>query len=320
MPLLIRRSHAQDELPGGSLGRYPVLDAPSARPDRGVQAAGIRRPALFPVCANPGCTAGWLRLWRSRSAPVFEGGWCCSPECTRAQVGAALGRELGGRTGAPEPHRHRIPLGLEMLEQGWISAAELRAALAAQREAGGGRIGRWLRSQGVSERLITRALGVQWSCPVFAADSCTPESLTGLVPRLFLDAFGALPMRVGAERILYLGFEDRLDPSLALAIERITGLRVECGLVEESSFRRAQELALEARYPPVELVEAVSEAALAGAMTRAIERARPVESRLARVHDCVWLRMALRPQRVAVPSRDAIADLIGSLNGSGRGH
>jgi len=315
MPLLIRHADAAAKSPQAGPGLRAGPDKAAMRAGAGWPAAGARRAALFPRCANPDCTAGWLRLWRSRSAPVFEGGWCCSPECTRAQVAAALGRELGGRTGPPEPHRHRVPLGLEMLEQGWITAAELRTALARQRAAGEGRIGRWLRSQGVSEQLITRALGVQWSCPVFSADGCGSESLTALVPRLFVDAFGALPMWVGAERILYLGFEDRLDPSLALAIERVTGLRVECGLVEESIFRRAQERALEARYPAVELVEAGSEAALAQAMTKAIERARPVESRLVRVHDCMWLRMELRPQRRALPGLDAVADLIGSIRG-----
>ncbi len=58
-----------------------------------------------------------------------------------------------------------------------------------------------------------------------------------------------LPLRVAAGRILYLGFEDRLDPALALAVERMTGLRVESGLVRESLFRPAHARMLEARFP-----------------------------------------------------------------------
>ena len=123
-----------------------------------------------------------------------------------------------------------------------------------------------------------------------------PEGLTALLPRLFVDAFGALPLRVAAGRILYLGFEDRLDPALALAVERMTGLRVESGLVQESRFRPAHARMLEARFPAVELIEAATEPALAPALAKAVERARPVESRLVRVHDCLWLRMWLRPQ------------------------
>lgn len=271
-----------------------------------------RRAAWFPICANPGCRASWLRLSRNRSTPIFEGGWCCSPECTRAQIEAALRRDMGSRLAGPEAHRHRVPLGLSMLEQRWITADQLRCSLAAQRQAGTGRLGHWLRRQGVSEGLIARALGLQWSCPVLSLEVHPPEPLTALLPRLFVDAFGALPLRVAAEKILYLGFEDRLDPGLALAVESMTGLRVESGIVEESGFRRAHARALEARYPAVELVEAVSETALAGVMAKAIERAGPAESRLVRVHDCVWLRMVLRPGSGPVPAHDAVRDLIGS--------
>ncbi len=138
---------------------------------------------------------------------------------------------------AQESHRHRIPLGLVMLEQGWITSGQLRQALDAQRVAGAGRLGHWLvRQQGVSEQLVTRALGLQWSCPVLPLEFHDAEALTVLVPRLFVDAFGALPLRVAAGRLLYLGFEDRLDPVVALAVERMSGLRVESGLVQESLF------------------------------------------------------------------------------------
>ena len=271
------------------------------------------RTAILPVCANPRCSSGWLHLWRSRETPVFEGGWSCSAACTAARVRAAVGRELDARGGGGEVHRHRIPLGLAMLEQGWITARDLRAALAAQRAAGSGKLGHWLVRQGsVSEELVTRALGLQWSSPVLGMDLHNPEGLTALVPRLFMDAFGALPLRIAAGRILYLGFEDRLDPALALALERITGLHVESGLVEESLFGPAHARTLEARFPAVELIEAATEAALAAAFANAVERARPIEARLARVHDCLWLRMWLRPQNGPIPEAGAIRDLIGS--------
>jgi len=122
--------------------------------------------------------------------PVFEGGWYCSPACTAEAVQAAVRRELDARGSAPENHRHRIPLGLAMLEQGWITGRQLRQALDAQRVAGGGRLGHWLvRQQGVSEQLVTRALGLQWSCPVLAMEFHDAEGLTALVPRLFVAAF-----------------------------------------------------------------------------------------------------------------------------------
>lgn len=274
------------------------------------------RPGLFETCANPGCGSGWLHLWRSRSTPVFEGGWNCSAECTRARVEAAVRREMDGRGSAQESHRHRIPLGLVMLEQGWITSGQLRYALDAQKVAGGGRLGNWLvRHQGVSEQLVTRALGLQWSCPVLPVEYHDAEALTTLMPRLFVDAFGALPLRVAAGKLLYLGFEDRLDTVLALAVERMTGLRVESGLVQGSHFRLAHTRALNASFPPTELIEAGSEQAEVHALAKAVERVRPVESRLVRVHDCLWLRMWRRAQRGPLPERAAIQDLICSIGG-----
>lgn len=274
------------------------------------------RPGLFETCANPGCRSGWLHLWRSRSWPVFEGGWTCSPECTAARIGAAVARELDGRISGREGHRHRVPLGLVMLEQGWISQAQLRRALEAQKAARAGRLGHWLvRQRAVSEEMVTRALGLQWSCPVLPLEYHDAATLTAAMPRLFVDAYAALPLRVAAGKVLYLGFEESLDPVLALAIERMTSLRVESGIVQESVFRPAHARMLDAKFPPVQLVEAVSQLAAARAMAKAVEKAHPVRSRLVRVHDCLWLRMWLRAQSSGLPESGSVLDLVCSIGG-----
>jgi hypothetical protein len=276
--------------------------------------AGMARSKWLETCANPQCRSGWLHLWRSRSTPVFEGGWTCSSACTRARVTAAVRREMEGRVTAPEPHRHRIPLGLTMLEQGWITADQLRGALEAQKAAGAGRLGHWLaRKHGVSEKLVTRALSLQWSCPVLPLDYHDAEALTTLLPRFFVDAFGALPLRVAAGKLLYLGFEDRLDPVLALAIERMTGLRVESGVVQGSLFGPAHTRMLGAKFPRAELVEASSEVGAVHAVSKAIEKTRPTGARLVRVHDCLWLRMLLRAQGSLLPEISSVEDIICSI-------
>jgi hypothetical protein len=315
MPLLTRFREPNTDT---ALTNVSVLDGSAAgmrnQGEISQQKSVLNGPGLFATCANPRCNSGWLRLWRGRSAPVVEGGWCCSPECTAAQIASALRREVEMPGHGEAAHRHRIPLGLVMLEQGWITKAQLRGALEAQRAAGGGRLGHWLVwQQGVSEQLITRALGLQWSCPVLGLEWHDPESLTALIPRLFVDAFGALPLRVAAGKIIYLGFEDRLDPALALAVEQMTGLRVESGLVPESLFRPAHTRMMQAKFASVELIEAASEPVLAEALARRIERARPLESRLVRMHDCLWLRMWTRPQRGPIPEAAHVRDLICSL-------
>ncbi len=276
----------------------------------------MAKKGILRTCANPHCASGWLHLWRSREAPVFEEGWCCSPECTMARVETALRREGDARGVSRESHRHRVPLGLLMLEQGWISQNELRAALAAQRGAGCGKLGEWLvRQRSTTEEMVTRTLGLQWGCPALSVDFHNPGDLTALVPRLFVDAFGALPLRLAAGKILYLGFDDRVDPALALAVERMTGLRVEAGLVQSSLFRPAHTRALEARFPSAGLIEAATEQALAQALAKAVEESRPVEARLVRVHDCFWLRLWRRPQAGPLPDAGSVRDVIASMAG-----
>lgn len=310
MPVLSRARKPEPQMPRALV---PVLEGDLRVGQVGWTQDGSRF-GFFQTCSYPGCDSGWLKLWRSRTAPVFEGGWCCSPKCTAAQVAAALRRELETMGHPEQGHRHRIPLGLAMLEQGWITKAQLRGALAAQRAAGGGRLGQWLvRRESVSEQLVTRALGLQWGCPVLRLEGHDAEALTPSLPRLFIDAYGVLPLRIAAGKILYLGFQDRLDPVLALAAERMTGLRVESGLVRESEFLSAHQRMLKARFPRVELIEANSEPSLVRALAHRLERTRPVQSRLVRVHDCLWLRMWSRAQRGALPEIEHVEDLICSL-------
>jgi hypothetical protein len=272
------------------------------------------RPGLLGRCANPDCKSGWLQLFRDRSTPVFEDGWTCSPGCTEVRVQYALRREYEGGTPGREEHRHRIPLGLLMLEQGWITREQLKTALEAQRAAGSGRLGDWLiAGHATDEATVTRALGIQWSCPMLALKPGASSALASLMPRLFLDAFGVLPLRVAAGKLLYLGFEQRLDQALAFAVERMTRLRVESGILPSSAFRAEHARMVREEFPPVQLGEALTSAAAAHTLARAIERTRPVASRLVRVHDCIWLRMLLVHETSAVPRLGTVRDFLCSI-------
>jgi hypothetical protein len=64
--------------------------------------------------------------------------------------------------------RYRLPLGLLLLSKGIITGAHLQEALKAQRDSQKGRLGEWLRQQGiVTEEQVTAALSMQWGIPVF---------------------------------------------------------------------------------------------------------------------------------------------------------
>jgi hypothetical protein len=191
----------------------------------------------------------------------------------------------------------------------------LKRAREAQK-GGGRRLGEWLIQDGaVSEALLTRALSLQWSCPVISPGDLDGTTLSALVPRLFAESFNAVPLRLAAGKVLYIGYEERPDPILALALERMTGLRVESGIVPGTLFARAQARYLDASFAPAEFLEAISEQAMVRVLTRVIERARPVQARLIRVHDWLWLRMWRRRQAGPVPDRETVQDVIGTLWG-----
>jgi Type II secretion system (T2SS), protein E, N-terminal domain len=247
-------------------------------------------------CSNTECTSGWTMPWRNRRRPIFEGQWGCSGRCVVAMVKAALKREVGDRRVAQSgaTHRHRVPLGLVMLAQGWITHPQLQAALHAQKTSGSGRIGDWLMSEcGLEADHVTRGLSVQWSCPVLTVHGFLPTEMALVVPRQFVQEFGLVPLRVAGSRLLYLGWEDRLNASVAYAVEQMSGIQVESGLVDGTDLRAARARLLEAEPISTVVHTAEDEDALAAKITGVLEQKQPVASRLVRLHQYYWLRLWL---------------------------
>ena len=209
-------------------------------------------------------------------------------------VHAAVRRETGALNAVPSmPHRHRVPLGLVLLAQGWITHAQLQQALEAQRTRGG-RIGDCLVQEcGLEPAQITRGLCMQWSCPVLTASGFTPRAMAMVAPRIFTEEFGLLPLRVAGSRILYLGFEDHLDASAAFALEQMTELKVESGMVPTEEFIAAKQNLLEYEGVAVKIEDAEEPDALAARVTAILEQKQPVASKLVRMHQYLWLRLWL---------------------------
>ena len=284
-----------------AMHELPVTWAEAARIPDPLPSNWGKTPAHLPLmntCMNVDCKTSWLRLWRRRNVPRFEGQWACSANCMRVLIEDAVERELGdGAPFEPQKHRHRIPLGLLMLSQGWITQEQLQRALNAQREAGGkARIGKWLMQQcDLSEEQVTRALSMQWGCPVLSLTGHQPETVSTLIPRLLLDTYGMVPLRNGSSRLAYLAFEDRLDSSVALAVERMSGIHIEAGVVTASQFLRVHERMMRAPFPKAQLMEAKSSGTVAEAIAGVIERVRPHQAKLVRMHRYFWLRVWHQP-------------------------
>lgn len=260
-------------------------------------APGLQEEAANRVCGAVGCSSGWMKPWKNRRRPIFEEEWGCSGRCLETLVRAAVRREVG-EGGAAQAvdgaHRHRVPLGLVLLAQGWITHPQLQAALEAQRASGQGRIGDWLQqSCGLPEERVTRGLGVQWSCPVLAADGFSPSAMARVMPRRFVREFGLVPLRVAGSALLYVAFQDRMNAAVALALEQMTGIKVESGLLPGSLFEQVRNSVLEAPGLPEKLTVLSDADALGAAIVRVLEQRQPVGSRMVRVHGYYWLRIWL---------------------------
>jgi hypothetical protein len=142
-------------------------------------------------------------------------------------------------------------------------------------------------------RMEVAAKGIQWSCPVLSLKGFEPEAMSLALPRLFVEEFGVLPLRVAGQRILYLAFEDRLDASAALAVEQMSELKVESGLMDGIQFREARATLLQCDAVAAKLEAATSTASLAARITAILEQKQPVAARLVRLRQYYWLRMWL---------------------------
>ncbi len=246
------------------------------------------------VCGAEGCSS-WTLPWKNRRRPIFEGEWGCSNRCMATMVRSAVRRELAEASGIDEilPHRHRVPLGLVLLAQGWITHPQLQAALEQQRRQGDGRIGDWLVQNGLDEDRVTRGLGVQWNCPVLNVEGFTPESMALIMPKRLTSEFGMLPLRLAGSSILYMAFEDTMDAGTALGVERMSGVKVESGLLNRSQFAEVRSRLMDAVGVPVTTDTVADADALVSKVTRLVELAQPLASRLVRVHQYYWLRVWL---------------------------
>jgi hypothetical protein len=258
----------------------------------GLDAAANERP----ICAFDGCSAHWPRIWKRRVRPVFEGGWGCSKTCVHALVETAVKRETEGAEGAnvADMHQHRVPLGLVLLAQGLVTQTQLQTALAAQKSAGHGRIGEWLvEAAGIAETKITRGIGLQWQCPVLSLTGFDAPKMALAMPVVLRKLCNVAPLRVAGGRILYLAFDQQVDAAAAFALERMSGLTVESGVVPGGEFAHAVERLEKCTAVPCREFDVPDRDAMSGRIVDLLAKLQPVASKLVRLRDRYWLRLWL---------------------------
>lgn len=260
------------------------------------------------VCGNRECRTGWLQLFRSRSFPRFDEKWACSSACMERMIADAVRSQIECWEPFSAQRALRMPLGLILLSRGWISHRELQEALAVQRDAQNGRIGEWLcRLHGVPEETITKALGIQWNCAVLPSGMPGLEFAPLQIPAVLRKHYDLALLRRGPAATFYLAGKYRAEHAAARAVEHMLREPVVAAFLEDSAWA----------FADTEVVD-TAELHLPGrdgvvaCISRLIERFRPNDARLVRVHDHLWLRVWLGGRgRRSMETRDIVLCLRG---------
>ena len=259
------------------------------------------------TCANPECRTGWLRLFRSRAFFRFEEKWVCSATCMERVIADAVRGQIESWQPAPAERALRMPLGLILLSRGWISHRELQEALAAQGRAQEGRIGEWLHHlHGISEETIAKGLAIQWNCAVLPSGMPGLEPAPALLPAVLRRRYGLALLRQGPDAALYLAGKYRPEHAAARAVEHMIHESVHAAFIEDGMWPLGEVDASDAE------LEIPGRDGVAAYISELIERARPSDARLVRVHDHLWLRLWIgRRGRRPMQVRDVVLPLRG---------
>jgi hypothetical protein len=187
----------------------------------------VRHRIFPPACDQADCRASAsARVWRGCPPIRMREAWLCSPQCLEREARSIFDRISSSPRMSSVSH-HRVPLGLLLLEHGYVNQEQLRTALAIQMREHRGRIGDWLQAlHFVTERQVLIALGVQWACPLLSARQAPDAACATILPLPLLRALRQVPVCfIPATRLLYIAVCLKIDYSVLAAIEQMVDCR-----------------------------------------------------------------------------------------------
>jgi hypothetical protein len=186
-----------------------------------------------------------------------------------------------------------------MVARGKLTHIEVRAALDAQRRARYGKIGDWIEKLGfASETEVTKALALQWGCPVATSFEPSNAHFPSAIPLPILDAFQMLPLNYAqSTNTLYVAFGERVDHAALYAIEKILECRtLPCVAGRESIARHLEGMRQFSRRADVEFGPISDLSEMARIASSYTSRLSPGQVRLSRIGRFIWLRLDRAPK------------------------
>ena len=173
----------------------------------------------------------------------MQGRWYCCLDCFEQGITNEFASLLQLRD-EPLPRLHRVPLGLLLLGRGVINDEQLKSALAAQRQEGSGRLGRWLVKLGIaSAQDVSAALAAQWGCGVFPLEGDPRyRDCSQMLPMALLESSRMIPVHyLNSSQLLFVAFSEDIDHTALYSIERLLGARTQPCVITESAMDHALE-------------------------------------------------------------------------------
>jgi hypothetical protein len=272
--------------------------------------SGSGREQKQAVCALQACQDTLLMRFvtKGNAGISVDQDWYCGVGCFAEAAFNRFTAISAGRV-VEMPHSPRLNIGLAMLAKGYLTEEQLRVATA-QSKIRGEELEAVLVQLGLAnEWQLTAARAAQWGVPVLGKDRIG-HSVEADIPLTLLHAYSAVPLHYSAaSKRLILGFVYRVEHSLLISLEAITGCTVEPCFITPTEFGEQM-----ARLTPVpdhkEMVfdESLTPAQMANNLADAALEVSALEARFAYSRNMVWVRVMGKRRKVDLLFRGRIDD------------
>ncbi len=232
--------------------------------------------------------------------------WYCSVACFAE---AAIGRfsMLSAERIVEMPHSPRLSIGLAMLSKGYLTDEQLRFAMTQSQLTGEELEVMLVRLGLANEWQLTSARAAQWGCPVLGQDRMG-QPVEADIPVALLQTYSAAPLHYSVTgKRLVLGFVYRVEHSLLVSLEQITGCRAEPCFITPTEFREQmarltpapdyEEATFEDSLTPTQMAKTLG--------SRAIEVSAR-EASFAHSRNFVWARLSGKRRKIDMLFRGRI--------------
>jgi hypothetical protein len=251
------------------------------------------RERMQMVCALRTCPNKMLmRIVAQSQAGVRVGQqWYCSVGCFAEAAFNRFSALSNGRV-VEMPHSPRLSIGLAMLSKGYLTDEQLRFAMTQSQLLGEGLESALVRLGLANEWQLTSARASQWGYPVLGQDR-VGQPVEADIPASLLRACSAAPLHYSAaQKRLVLGFVNRVDHSLLVSLEQITGCRAEPCFITPTEFEgQMARLTAPPDYEEATFKDTLTPSQMARTLGGSAVEVSAREGRFAHSPNYVWARL-----------------------------